>query len=246
MSTTVIDVAPRGADAAYALSGELIVPRLVARRGRRVEVALVAGRAMLLPGDHVHLDVRVGEGCTLALVDIGGLVVYGRPELGDEPSGWHAEITLAPGARLTWEGLPTVVTADGELLRSSVLRLASGSSVALRETLVLGRAGEAGGRLRSDLDATDATGPLLRESLEVRGDRPEPGVLGRSRVMDTVVVLGERLGPVDETDIARLDLAGEGTTLRYLGDAAHHSPLGELWRSAVAAPRETEVLACAG
>ncbi|MDQ1082757.1 MULTISPECIES: urease accessory protein UreD [Microbacterium] len=246
MSTTIVEVAPRGTDAAYSLAGELIVPRLVARRRRRVEVALVAGRAMLLPGDHVHLDIRVGEGCTLDLVDIGGLVVYGRPDLGDEPSGWHAAITLAPGARLTWEGLPTVVTADGELLRSTVLRLSSGSSVALRETLVLGRTGESGGRLSSDLDATDAAGPLLRETLEVQGDRPEPGVLGRARVMDSIVVLGERLGPVDETGIARLDLAGEGTTLRHLGDAAHHSPLGELWRAAVASRRDEEVLACAG
>lgn len=245
MNPTVVEVEPRGADATARLSGELIVPRLIARRGRRVEVALVAGRAMLLPGDHVHLEIRVGEGCTLDLVDIGGLVVYGRPELGDEPSGWRAEITLAPGARLTWEGLPTVVTADGELLRTTVMELASGASVALRETLVLGRTGEAGGRLLSDLDATDATGPLLRESLEVQGEQPEPGVLGRARVMDSIVVLGERLGPADETDIVRLDLAGEGTTLRYLGDAAHHSPLGELWRSVAASRLDGKVLACA-
>ncbi|MCI9859610.1 urease accessory protein UreD [Microbacterium proteolyticum] len=245
MSTTVVEVAPRGADAAYSLSGELIVPRLIARRGRHVEVALVAGRAMLLPGDHVHLDIRVGEGCTLDLIDIGGLVVYGRPDLGDEPSGWRADITLGPGARLTWEGLPTVVTADGELVRSTVLRLASGASVALLETLVLGRTGEAGGRLRSDLDAADAAGPLLRESLEVRGDRPEPGVLGRSRVMDSIVVLGDRLDAVDEAGITRLDLAGDGTTLRYLGEAAHHSPLGELWRIATQT-RTERVLTCAG
>lgn len=244
MSVTVVEVAPRGEGAAYTLTGELIVPRLVARRGRHVEVALVAGRAMLLPGDHVDLRIRVGAGCTLSLVDIGGLVVYGRPGLGDEPSGWRAEITLAPGARLTWEGLPTVITADGELVRSTVVRVAPGASVALRETLVLGRTGETGGRLRSDLDATDAEGPLLRESLEVHGDRPEPGVLGKSRVMDSIVVLGERLDPVDETGIARLDLAGSGTTLRYLGDAAHHSALGELWRTAAGKRRE-EVLACA-
>jgi urease accessory protein len=240
-----VEVAPRGADASYSLAGELIVPRLIARRGRHVEVALVAGRAMLLPGDHVHLDIRVGADCALDLVDIGGLVVYGRPDLGDEPSGWRADITLASGARLRWEGLPTVVTTDGELVRSTVLRLASGSSAFLRETLVLGRTGEAGGRVHADMDAVDAAGPLLRETLEVRGDRPEPGVLGRARVMDSVVVLGERLDAVDESGITRLDLAGEGTTLRYLGDAAHVSPLGELWRTATTTRRD-EVLACAG
>ncbi len=229
MTRTVVEVAPRGGDVSCVLAGDLVVPRLVRRRGRHVEVALVAGRAMLLPRDEVEIDVRLGAGCTLRLVDIGGLVVYGRPDEADAASRWHACLDLAADARLTWEGLPTVVTAHGRLLRSTAVRLASGSSVVLRETLVLGRTGEAGGDLRSDTDAADEGGPLLRETLEVRGTRPEAGVLGRYRVMDSIVALGERLGPVDDDAVTRLDLARGGTVVRDLCEAAHESRLGPVW-----------------
>ena len=75
MIPTVVDISPRGEGVSCLLEGELVVPRLVRRHGRSVEVALVAGRAMLLPGDDVRIRITVGEGCTLRLVDIGGLVV---------------------------------------------------------------------------------------------------------------------------------------------------------------------------
>ncbi|MGB4778342.1 urease accessory protein UreD, partial [Microbacterium sp.] len=151
MTETVVEIAGRGDEVSCVLSGELVVPRLVRRRARSVRVALVAGGAMLLPGDEVRVRIRVGAGCTLGLVDIGGLVVYGRGDAGDA-SQWHAHLDLAADAHLTWDGLPTVVTDDGELARTLTVRLAAGSSAVLRETLVLGRTGERGGRLRTDTD----------------------------------------------------------------------------------------------
>lgn len=231
MTSTVVEITARGEDVSCALSGELVVPRLVRRRGRHVAVALVAGRAMLLPGDDVRIDIRIDEGCELHLVDIGGLVVYGRPEGDDAPARWQAVAELAPAARVTWEGLPTVVTEHGRLLRSTTLRMASGSSALLRETLVLGRTGESGGELRSEMDAEDERGPLLRETLEAQGTRPEAGVLGRYRVMDSIVALGRRLEAEEDDAVTRLELARGGTVLRDLCGAAHDSRLGDLWRS---------------
>jgi urease accessory protein len=238
MTSTVVEIAARGEGVSCTLSGDLVVPRLVRRRGRDVEVALVAGRAMLLPGDDVRIDIRVDAGCELHLVDIGGLVVYGRPEGDEAPARWHAVVELAPAARVTWEGLPTVVTEHGRLLRSTTLRMASGSSALLRETLVLGRTGESGGELRSEMDAEDEHGPLLRETLEVRGARPEAGVLGRCRVMDSIVALGRRLDTEEDDAVTRLELARGGTVLRDLCGAAHDSRLGELWRAVVRTSEE--------
>lgn len=235
------------------LTGELVIPRLVGRRGRVVDVALVAGRAMLLPGDVAHLTIRVGAGCTLRLVDIGGLVVYGRPEAPDDTSGWHAHIDLADGAHLTWDGLPTVVTDAGALVRSLTVELGAGASAVLRETLVLGRAGERGGRLRADTTVTDASGPVLRDTLEVRGDAPVTGVLGRARVMDSILSFGAPL-PEDATPaaIVRLDLDRGGTVLRHLGAEAHDSPLSRFFadRPSIApldpSPRPPVVLTAVG
>ena len=214
------------------LSGEFVIPRLTHPRGRAVDVTLVAGRAMLLPGDDVRLRIEVGEECALRLVDIGGLVVYGRTGEPGAASQWHARIDLAAGAHLVWEGLPTVVTDAGSLERSLAVRLAARSSALLRETLVLGRAGERGGRLTSDTDVTDAAGPLLRETVRVHGHAPVPGVLGAARVMDSISALGDTALAVDvagAAGTARLELERGGTVLRHLGDEAHASPLGDIW-----------------
>lgn len=238
MIPTVVDISPRGEGVSCTLEGELVVPRLVRRHGRSVEVALVAGRAMLLPGDGVQLRITVGEGCTLSLVDIGGLVVYGRPGETGDASQWHARVDLEPGAHLTWDGLPTVITDAGSLTRSLTITLARGASAILRETLVLGRTGERGGRLRADTDVSDAIGPLVRERLEVRGDARVPGVLGENRVMDSILAVGDQ-EPVDDVPGAtRLELDRGGTVLRYLGDAAHDSPLGAVLLGAAPLDRE--------
>jgi urease accessory protein len=238
MNPTVVDMSPRGEDVSCALAGELIVPRLVRRHGRSAEVALVAGRAMLLPGDDVRIRIAVGAGCALTLVDIGGLVVYGRPGEAGDASQWHARVDLQPGAHLTWEGLPTVITDAGSLTRSLTITLAAGSSAVLRETLVLGRTGERGGRLTADMDVSDAIGPLVRETLEVRGDSPVPGILGPNRVMDSVIAVGDQASVADVAGATRLELERGGTVVRYLGDAAHESPLGGLLIGAARLARE--------
>jgi len=230
MSATVVEIAARGdGGVSCVLAGDLIVPRLVRRTGRSVEVALVAGRAMLLPADEVRIRIRIGEDCALALVDIGGLVVYGRPPGEDgDASHWHADVELAPRARLTWDGLPTVVTDAGHLDRSLTLSLAPGASAVLRETLVLGRAGERGGRLRSHTDISDHRGPLLREALEVSGDSPVPGILGTGRVMDGIIAVGDHPRLPVVAGATLLELERCGTILRSLGDHAHASPLVDI------------------
>ncbi|MFE5409560.1 urease accessory protein UreD [Microbacterium sp. NPDC056569] len=225
MNPSVVDISPRGEGVSCTLTGELVVPRLVRRHGRSVEVALVAGRAMLLPGDDVRIRIRVGEDCTLSLVDIGGLVVYGRPGEAGAASQWHARVDLAARAHLAWDGLPTVITDAGSLTRSLTMTLARGSSAMLRETLVLGRVGERGGRLTADTDIRDAIGPILRETLEARGDARVPGILGPTRVVDSLIAVGDDVAVSDVRGTTRLDLERAGTVLRYLGDAAHDSPL---------------------
>ncbi|WP_426324075.1 urease accessory protein UreD [Microbacterium sp. E-13] len=226
MTPTIVDVSPRGEGVSCVLTGDLVVPRLVRRQGRSVEVALVAGHAMLLPADDVRILITVGAGCTLSLVDIGGLVVYGRPGEVGEPSHWHARVSLEAGARLSWDGLPTVITDAGSLVRSLTVTLAGDASAILRETLVLGRTGERGGRLIADLDVRDQRGPLLRETLDARGDSPVPGILGGNRVMDSIVAVGEQADAPEVTGATRLEFERGGGVVRYLGDAAHDSPLG--------------------
>ncbi|GAB3169391.1 hypothetical protein GCM10027059_34180 [Myceligenerans halotolerans] len=167
-------------------SDGLLAARLVSRDEVRAEVALVASGAMLLGGDHVVVGVRVDPGCALTLTDVGGTVAYD----GDGAAcRWDTDIQLGAGATLAWAGLPFVVAAGADAHRATTVRLGAGSHLALRETVVLGRTGERGGRVVLRLDVADDAGPVLVEELTAAGDHPVPGVLGDHAVIDTVTTL---------------------------------------------------------
>jgi len=220
----------------------LLAARTVARSAGHAEVALVATGAVLLGGDHVTVQVRVADGCALTLTDIGGTVAYDGEGV---PCRWDVEVRLGAGARLDWEGLPFVVATGADVTRSTDAVLGAGASLRLRETVVLGRDGERGGRVVLRSRAHDDDGPLLVEEVVAAGDRPVPGVLGGMRVVDTVTDLrgaadddpsahGPDTAPDGDAPDAdargadgavSLHLERGGTLTRWLGPAAHLSPL---------------------
>lgn len=227
-----------GAPVHVRTSDGLLAARIVARDGAHAEVALVAGGAMLLGGDHVVVSVRVEAGCALTLTDVGGTVAYD----GDgQECRWDADVRLDPAARLTWAGLPFVVARGADVRRTTTARLGAGAGLTLRETVVLGRSGERGGRMVLRTDIADDVGPILVEELTAAGNRPVPGVLGGHTVIDTLTAVrgtGDE-GPPDPGLLPALggvsgDGAGEAVTLRlerggtltrWLGPATHLSPL---------------------
>ena len=229
-----------GAPVRVRTSDGLLVARLVGRDGARAEVALVAGGAMLLGGDHVIVSIQVDLGCTLTLTDVGGTVAYD----GDgKECRWDANIRLGPGAGLAWAGLPFVVADGADVRRTTTARLGAGARLTLRETVVLGRSGERGGRVVLRTDVADDVGPILVEELTAAGDRPVPGVLGDHAVIDTLTAVhGSPAGPdadqdhpgpapdvgdrPDLGDAVTLRLERGGTLTRWLGTATHLSPLG--------------------
>ncbi|MDP0398078.1 urease accessory protein UreD [Tsukamurella strandjordii] len=222
MSAAAVAVRAASPRAHVDLVGGTIVPRLVSRTPDGARIALVAGGALLLPGDEVRIDITVGAGASLELEDIGGTVCYGEADGGGPWSRWTVHVTVEAGGRLRWDGLPLVVADGARVHRRTSVTLAEGATAVLRETSVLGRTGERGGELRAEFVAEDGL-PLLVEDLRVRGDAPEPGVLGGRRVYDTVTALGFRPPTVPGLDV--LDLDRPGAVARYLGDETHRSPL---------------------
>ncbi|WP_432541592.1 urease accessory protein UreD [Kineococcus sp. SYSU DK002] len=189
-------------------------PKLLSRSpdGRAVRIALVGARALLLAGDRVAVDVHVGPGCALELVEVAATVAYdGR---GGPAATWTTRVRLDAGARLRWDAEPLVVADGAHVERRTDLDLAAGAVARLRETLVLGRSGEAGGSVRLRTRAHLGGRPLLVEDLDLRDPRVRrsPAVLGAHRRLETVVVLGER----DEVPGA-LHLEGPGTLVRRFG-----------------------------
>lgn len=199
---------------------------MVASGRGRCRIGLLATTALLLGGDVVELDVRVGPGARLDLFDVAGTVAYhGR----GEPSGWHVRVEVAEGAALTYAGEPFVVGDGADVTRTLRVDLAAGASVVVRDTVVLGRTGQRGGRLRSLTTVRRDGRPILLEDqrLDPDGLRHAPGLLGPHRVLDTVVWLGTAPpGPTGATTYGLVD--GAGTLARWLGTSLADSPLHRL------------------
>jgi urease accessory protein len=237
---TVIEVAPAAADPdrppRVRLAGAQLGARRLPDRHGRVRVALVATEALLLAGDDVRVEVSVGPGLLLEIVETAGTVAY---DMRGGSARWDVTARVADGGGLAWAGLPFVVSDGADVTRATTVTLEGSARATLRETVVLGRTGEQGGRLDTRLTSTIDGRPLLAEATLVDPDsRRDPALLGGSRCLDSVTTLGHRIS-VESSPTARpatlLQLHGEGSVARWLGDDAHASPLTRLSENATAA-----------
>ena len=201
-------------------AGELS-PRLLDRGPDVARVALVATVALLLAGDDVVVEVRVGPGVHLEIVETSGTVAY---DMRGGCASWRVDARVAAGATLTWAGLPLVVSAGAAVTRRTSVVLAAGARALLRETVVLGRTGEVGGDLLLSTDVRRDDGrPVLREELDLgREHRQAAALLGGARCLDQLTVLGQR---ADLEGPEVLQLAEPGTVVRTLADDLHRSEL---------------------
>jgi urease accessory protein len=195
---------------------------------QHARVALVPDGALLLAGDAVRLDVEVGAGVRLELVEPAGTVAF---DMRGGEATWEVRIDLAAGAALVWAGEPFVLAAGARVRRSTSVRLDVGSRLALRETLVLGRHQERGGLLEQSWSAYGPGDvPVLVEHLVLDETAHRPGVLGGHRALGSVVALGI---PVADELCAdgRLDLEHGGTVWRGLAHEAHRAVPAGAWRA---------------
>ena len=186
----------------------------------RTRVALVPEQAVLLAGDQVTVSVRVGAGQSLEIVEPGGMVAYA---MRGSTARWDVRVEVEEAGSLVWHGEPFVVAEGAHVRRTTDVALAAGATLVLRETLVLGRHGEAPGRLVARTDVHRDSTPVLVEELD--------STLGLEahRVLDQRLCVGTRCG-------------GDGLVLesgdrlhRWLGADTHASDLAGCQSSS---PRE--------
>lgn len=213
---------PNGRLRADLRAGELS-PRVLDRGADHVRVALVAVVALLLAGDDVAVEIDVGPGLHLEIVETSGIVAY---DMRGGAASWRVDVHLAEGATLVWAGLPFVVSSGAAVTRRTVVTMAQDARALFRETFVLGRSGEVGGDLLVGTDVRRPDGrPVLREDLDLtREHRQGAALLGDSRCLDQVTLLGVRS---DLTGPDVLQLAEPGTLVRALTGELHQSPLDD-------------------
>ena len=194
----------------------------------RATVALVPDGALLLAGDAVGLDVEVGPGVRLDLVEPAGTVAY---DMRGGKAVWDVHLDLAADATLVWAGEPFVLSAGARVLRSTSVRLGERARLALRETLVLGRHQERIGELEQTWTASGPDGKeLLVEQLCLDESAHRPGILGGLRVLGSLVALGLDVR-ADVCGDGRMDLQAGGVVWRRLAGDAHRAVPEDAWRA---------------
>lgn len=207
--------------------GTHIAPRRLPDRDGVARVALVSGAALLLAGDAVRVEVHVGQGIDLEVVEVAGVVAY---DMRGGSARWEVSARVADQASLAWHGLPFVIADGADVERTTELSLEGSARVVLRDTYVFGRSGECGGDLLAHTIARLEGRPLLVEDLDLRlGVRGEPGMLGSCRCLDTVTTLGARLGGADVLQLER-----PGSIARRRTERLHHSELRRVYEDATA------------
>jgi len=203
-------------------------PLIVAGGEGYARVCLMPDGALLLAGDAIELEVTLGRGVHLELVEPAGTVAY---DMRGEEAAWDVSLFLGERSTLVWAAEPFVVSAGARVSRSTDVRLGTGARLAVRETVVLGRHQERSGALSQTWSARDADGTdLLVEEVLLDETAHRPGILGGNRVLGSVLALGFDL-PDDVCPEGRLDLESGGTMWRRLSAEAHQAVHDDVWRA---------------
>jgi urease accessory protein len=141
------------------------VPLVLRRTPEAVYV--VGGAAGPIGGDQLDLRISVGAGAFLRVRTAAAAIALPGPDGLESVLRITADVEA--GARLEYLPEPVVVSAGARHATIIRVTLAEGASLLLRDELLLGRHGEAGGAARSGLNVDYAGRPLLRQSLEVSG-----------------------------------------------------------------------------
>ena len=143
--------------------GERLAPRVLDAGHDAVQACVLPTQAGPLSGDHDRVRIVVGAHATLVVRPIAATLALP----GAARTLLELDIAVGPGGRLVLAEPPLVVAAGADVERSTRVTLAAGAVAALRDTVVLGRAGEPGGRLVSTLRVSDDDGVVLHDALRL-------------------------------------------------------------------------------
>ena len=181
-----------------------------------------------LGGDDLALNVDVGADARLAVHSAGATLVQPGAATG-APARWTVDLAVGAGARLHWAPEPTVVS-DGAAL-DAVLRVTLGRAAAatVRETVVLGRHGQRGGRYTGATHVVVDGVVVLAHTTVLDGADPAlsgPAGTAGSRAVGTLLLAGAvplpgaAVGESDGVRWAWTPLDGPGAVLLAVGTPA--------------------------
>ena len=189
-------------------------------------VALTAAAAGPLGGDHLRLDVDVGDGATLVLRGVAATLLLPGPHR--EPSCTDNTINVGTDATFVW--LPgAVIAASGcDHRQTTRVILAPGARLLIQDVLVLGRHGEPTGSVRQRLRVCVGEHPLYDQELRIGPSATGssgPAVTGGRRAIGSILIVDPDHADADvftqssvtaDGTSARLPLSGGATLITAL------------------------------
>ncbi|MGA5260551.1 urease accessory protein UreD [Streptomyces griseoincarnatus] len=159
--------------------------------GATAHVSLVGAMSGPHGGDHFTVRADVGTGARLRVGSAAATLAL--PGQHGGRARQDMRITVAAGGELHWLPEPLISVRGSELAVHTHVDLESGARLVLREELVLGRTGEAPGRLTSRLTVRVDGRPVLDQELDCGPGAPGgwdgPAVLGGHRAAGQLVVV---------------------------------------------------------
>jgi urease accessory protein len=161
---------------------------LIPHRGNPGMVRLVSSASAPLGGDDLELSLVAGPGATLRLAGVAASLVLP----GHRPAVSRFTVTVEAAEGSSVEYLPEATIVTGRACHEAVFRasLAGNARLTAREVLVLGRTGEAPGRLGTSTIVRRDGRPLLNQRLEIGEWAASPAVLAGRRVLATELRVG--------------------------------------------------------
>jgi urease accessory protein len=124
---------------------------------------LVGSGASPVGDDRVRVRVDVGPDVAVSVRSVAATVVYAARGAGTR---WDTEIHVADGASVDWRMEPAILTERACHQATTTVHAAAGAAVTFEEAIVLGRAHEAAGTIRSTLAVRVDDTPALLTSID--------------------------------------------------------------------------------
>ncbi|MFI2781375.1 urease accessory protein UreD [Streptomyces sp. ALB3] len=200
--------------------GPLALRRTRSPDSSYARVTVVGAMSAPLGGDRLAVEVRAEAGARVR-VDAAAATVA-LPGAGPDavPASYDVRLSVGEGAELHWLPEQLVSACGSALDMTTRAELSPGARLVLREEQILGRHGEATGRLSTRLTVHRAGRPLLDQQLAYGPGAPGgwegPAVLGGHRAVGQLLVVD----PVFEEALPAPRLLGPTAALTPLAGPA--------------------------
>lgn len=171
-------------------------------RGGMARVDVIGAMSGPLGGDRLALHVDVGPRARLQVTGAASTIALRGPS--DDAAAYDIRLAIGEDAALHWLPQPLISTAGSNLRQSCTVDLATTARLVLREEQVLGRTGEASGRLSTRLTVLRAGRPLLDQHTSYGDPHPAwngPAVVGSHRACGHLLVVDPSLAPADRPPV---------------------------------------------